>query len=551
MLTIRQVLAMESFAHANVVAGAAGLDREARWAHPVDIPQASEWVREGELLLTTLYGYRDDPAAQADLCATLATKGLAGMVVAVGGGYLDHAPAAMRQAADAANFPLIELPWDVPFEDVVRAVSERIINEQYELYKQSLVIHRTLTRLVLDGASLQDVAHELCHLLNRAVEIDDLSFTALAIANTADAEIDESRRNAIQTGRSSAPLLDHLRKTGALTKARASLAPTRIDPDAQTSALGMTLARILAPIVVARTIYGYVWIIASGRDLEPLDFHAIEHAATVAALILLRDQTTHQAEERAESRVISRLLTEDVRLDNTLREEAARFRLRLEAPHAVVAVDPGSNETATVEMAARSSARRGGSAAVVGERAGRVVLIVECGRAESVDDYCQRLLAEARFFEAPIHIGASPLHEGAATLQRAYEEALEALALLPALGEGRLLAHFDDLGLLHWLHALPPATFAENAYARRLQRLAESDRARDADLLRTLEVFLECDGNGVRAAERLIVHRHTLKYRLRRIEEICEVDLSDPFCKLNLRTALLSHRLRLGHAGGQ
>ncbi|HLY31948.1 MAG TPA: helix-turn-helix domain-containing protein, partial [Ktedonobacterales bacterium] len=289
--------------------------------------------------------------------------------------------------------------------------------------------------------------------------------------------------------------------------------------------------------------------IASGRELEPLDFHAIEHAATVAALILFRDQTTHQAEERAESRVISRLLAEDVRLDNTLREEASRFRLRLEASHAVIVVEPHENENSMVETAARNSARRAGGAAVVGERAGRVTLIVECNRVEAIDEYCQRLLAEARYFEAPIHIGASALHEGAGTLRRAYEEALEALALLPALGEDRQVAHFDELGVLHWLYALPPDAFAENAYARRLQRLAESDRARDADLLHTLEVFLECDGNGVRAAERLIVHRHTLKYRLRRIEEICEVDLSDPFCKLNLRTALLSRRLRAGLNG--
>ena len=82
MLTIRQVLAMDTFAHASVVAGKKGLDREARWAHPVDIPEASEWVRPGELLLTTFYGFRDDPDAQRQLCADLAAKGLAGMVVA-------------------------------------------------------------------------------------------------------------------------------------------------------------------------------------------------------------------------------------------------------------------------------------------------------------------------------------------------------------------------------------------------------------------------------------------------------------------------------------
>ncbi|HLY32674.1 MAG TPA: PucR family transcriptional regulator ligand-binding domain-containing protein, partial [Ktedonobacterales bacterium] len=241
MLTVRQVLALDVFGEARAVAGAAGLDREVRWAHPVDIPQANEWVREGELLLTTLYGYRDDPLAQEELCATLAANGLAGMVIAVGGDYVRCIPDAMRKAADAADFPLIELPWKVRFEDVVRAVSERIINEQYELYKQSLAIHRTLTRVVLDGGSLQDVARELCQLLDLSVEIDDVSFSVLATANSPDGVIDESRRGAITSGRSSTPLLDYLRRTGVLAKARTTLAPIRIDPDSQMRALGLTL----------------------------------------------------------------------------------------------------------------------------------------------------------------------------------------------------------------------------------------------------------------------------------------------------------------------
>jgi purine catabolism regulator len=547
MMTVRQALAMEVFAGSRVVAGKDGLDREIRWAHPVDIPHASEWVRGGELLLTTFYGLRDDPEAQIHLCAELAEKGLAGMVVAIGG-YLDAVPDAIRSAADAARFPIIEMPWDVPFEDVVRAISEQIINEQYQLYKQSLSIHGSLTRLVLDGGSLQDVAQELCKLMQRPVEIDDLSFSVLAAAGS-ESEIDDSRRTALREGRSAPMLLEHLRRSGVLSRMRTSFEPERIDPDESTSAYGMTMARILAPIVVARKIYGYVWIIAGRRELEPLDFHAIEHAATVAALILFRDQTGRQAEERAESRILSRLLAEDARLDNTLREEAARFRLRLEAPHAILVIDAGSNEVRAVELAARNAVRRAGLAAAMGERAGRVVVLVEGSRAEAIVELCQRIITEAQPLEDTIRVGASPLHEDAATLQRAYEHALEALALLPALGDDRRVVQFDELGILHWLHAVPQDLLTENAFARSIQRLAEHDRARGAELLHTLEVFLECDGNSVRAAEKLIVHRHTLKYRLQRIEELCEVDLSDPLCKLNLRAALLSRRMRNAHGG--
>ncbi|WIG58534.1 MAG: hypothetical protein OJF49_001280 [Ktedonobacterales bacterium] len=547
MLTVHQLLALQPMADGQLVAGKSGAEREVLWAAVVDIPQAGEWVRPGELLLTTFYGLRDDVQAQVALCEQLAEKNLAGMIVATGK-YVDHVAEAVRAAADAKHFPIIELPWRIAFEDVVRVVSEHSLNDQYLLYKQSLAIHRTLTRLVLDGGSLQDVARELCTLLRCPVEIDDLSFTVLAEASGPGAEVDETRRSAIREGRSSPRILEYLRKSGILARARSTLLAERIDVTDETRALGMSKARILAPIVVARKVYGYVWIIAGTRDLEPLDFHAIEHAATVAALVLFRDQTAHQAHERAERQVISRLLTDDARLDNALREQMAQFHLRLEAPHAVVVVDPAENDPRSVESAARSAARSQGVALAVGERAGRVVMLVECSRREQLEGFCQHLLAAASALDAPIRIGASSLHPSAASLNTAYEQALEALALLPALGMQRQVAHFDELGILHWLHALPPNLLTENSYARLLQRLVEHDRTHNGQLVHTLDVFLEHDGNGVQAAQKLYIHRHTLKYRLQRIGEICGLDLDDPLCKLNLRAALLLHRMRISYA---
>ncbi|HKT37496.1 MAG TPA: PucR family transcriptional regulator ligand-binding domain-containing protein, partial [Ktedonobacterales bacterium] len=255
MLTVHQLLALQPMADGQLVAGASGAEREVLWAAVVDIPQAGEWVRPGELLLTTFYGLRDDVQAQVVLCEQLAEKNLAGMVVATGK-YVDHVAEAVRAAADAKHFPIIELPWRIAFEDVVRVVSEHSLNDQYLLYKQSLAIHRTLTRLVLDGGSLQDVARELCTLLRCPVEIDDLSFTVLAEASGPGAEVDETRRTAIREGRSSPRILEYLRKSGILARARSTLLAERIDVTDETRALGMSKARILAPIVVARKVYG-------------------------------------------------------------------------------------------------------------------------------------------------------------------------------------------------------------------------------------------------------------------------------------------------------
>ncbi len=546
MLTVRQLLALPPLNEGRLVAGADGADREVLWAAAVDIPQAGEWVRAGELLLTTFYGVRDDAAAQVALCTQLAGKQLAGMIVATGK-YVEHISDELRACADEHRFPIIELPWHIAFEDVVRVVSEHSLHDEYQLYKQSLAIHRALTRIVLDGGNLQDVAHELCTILRRPVEIDDLSFAVLAEASGPGAEIDESRRAAIREGHSSPRLLEYLRRCGAITQARATLLPKRIDVTDETRRLGMTKPRILAPIVVARKVYGYVWIIAGDRDLEPLDFHAIEHAATVAALVLFRDQSMHQAQERAEQQLMGRLLSDDLRPDNSLREQMGHFHLRLEAAHAVIVIDPVANDARAVELAARNAARSHGVMLVVGERAGRVVVLLECARREQVEGFCQALLSAAQALDAPLRLGVSPLQQTVSSLYHAYDQALEALALLPALGEGRQVAHFDELGILHWLHALPPRLLEENSYARALQLLIEHDRTRGGQLVQTLDVFLQHDGNGVQAAQQLYIHRHTLKYRLQRIAEICGVDLDDPLCKLNLRAALLLHRMRASY----
>src|SRR5262249_10770357 len=152
------------------------------------------------------------------------------------------------------------------------------------------------------------------------------------------------------------------------------------------------------------------------------------------------------------------------------------FHLRFEATHAVVVVDAAGNDVRSVELAVRGAARVQGLMLVVGERAGRVVVLLECARHEQLEAFCQALVSAARPLDAPIRIGPSPLRQAAASLDRAYDQALEALALLPALGPGRAVAHFDELGILHWLHALPPGLLEENAYARMLQRLIEHDR---------------------------------------------------------------------------
>jgi purine catabolism regulator len=90
---------------------------------------------------------------------------------------------------------------------------------------------------------------------------------------------------------------------------------------------------------------------------------------------------------------------------------------------------------------------------------------------------------------------------------------------------------------------LPPAVRADNAYIRKVRLLIDYDRAKGADLLATLDAYLQHGGALTQAAATLFVHRHTLTYRLDKIERLCDLDLSAPLVRLNLQVALIEYRL--------
>ena len=66
------------------------------------------------------------------------------------------------------------------------------------------------------------------------------------------------------------------------------------------------------------------------------------------------------------------------------------------------------------------------------------------------------------------------------------------------------------------------------------------------DLVKTLEVFFEHNGNLSQAAEALYIHRNTLIYRMERIAEITGLDLDNTETRLAVQLALRIHRMRVG-----
>ena len=57
--------------------------------------------------------------------------------------------------------------------------------------------------------------------------------------------------------------------------------------------------------------------------------------------------------------------------------------------------------------------------------------------------------------------------------------------------------------------------------------MQEHDERYNTDFIETLRTYLECDRSAAKAAEKLHLHRSTFFYRIKKLEELLNVDLND------------------------
>jgi sugar diacid utilization regulator len=149
-------------------------------------------------------------------------------------------------------------------------------------------------------------------------------------------------------------------------------------------------------------------------------------------------------------------------------------------------------------------------------------------------------------------IGRSRMAEDPTELPRAAGEALLAANVAQGSTDEAALA-FEQTGAYRLLLSAMSENPAElqRFYAETVEPLVAYDEQYETDLVRTLEAFLEADGNVAGTAQRLFTHRHTIYYRLERVRELSGLDVSSSDGREKLSLGLKSMRvLGIASAGG-
>jgi hypothetical protein len=137
-----------------------------------------------------------------------------------------------------------------------------------------------------------------------------------------------------------------------------------------------------------------------------------------------------------------------------------------------------------------------------------------------------------------VTLGVSAAVHSAEGLRGALEEARHARRVAAARPGRVCAAGHQELASHVLLLPFVPDDVRRAFTARLLDPLREYDRRHRAELIPTLEAFLDCDGSWTRCASRLHLHVNTLRYRVGRIEQLTGRDLSRLEDKLDFFLAL-------------
>ncbi|MER7614325.1 PucR family transcriptional regulator ligand-binding domain-containing protein [Nonomuraea wenchangensis] len=534
-VSVGEVLGVSTLAEARLIAGESGLGRIVQRLNVMEVPDILAWVKPHELLLTTGYPLRNTPQSLGRLVADLDERGLAALAIKLGR-YVDELPGDMVEQADRLGFPLILLPNDVGFDDILNQVLTDILNRQAAVLARAEEAHRALVQVVLAGGGLREVAAEVAQLLDVSVAVVDGAGAVLATAGPAEhvAALRESISHEGPPARAA--------RTPARTPAKAALAPAR----AGTAGRGREFASV--PVLAGGHHHGRIVAYSASTAIRDSDVGILERAATVAALVVTRQEAVNAVESKYRADFLRDVLTGRAGTAERINGRARAFGWDLSRPVTVLVaeLDPDGDERSAQDRlvacwtaAVRRHDRRGAVAGFSHE----VVAVIDA----ALDAARVAKDAAAAFADLPpatFSTGTSRPSPGADALPEAYAQALKAARVGRQLHGPGAVAHFDQLGVYRLL-SLVNDTDELHAFVREtLGPLAADDDAENADLRRTLHVLLETNLNVAETARRLHFHYNTLRYRIGKLERMLGNFTDDPHLRLNLTLALHVLRMR-------
>lgn len=536
--TVKELLTLEELQDAEYIGTKQSLSKNIKGITVIDSPDISLWLKGGETILTSFFPVKDlNDEEMKDWMHKLADKKISALIVKLREEF-DSIPAPVMEVCKERNIPIISLPTAVPFIDIIYKVTRKIFNQDVEKLEYFREIHLRFTELSIQNVSDEVIIETLESLIGNPVTIYNELFKVIA---TTDSEVElfyESDKFQVE---------ENIKNTIFPIYRRFVIYPKLQDRECE---------QIMIPITTVNQTKVMLVISAIHSGFNDFDFIAIENAATALSLNLAKKIAISEVEKKYKNEIIDDLLSGDIKDEDDIAERADNIKFDLNSRSAVVVFTLKFNDKKVTSVAREryyniliSNIDYYLKNAIVRERFNQVIVIwpIHSGQSNKKKEMnsIKRSLGfvinkfESAVSDARVYTGIGTIADTVHDLPKSHKEAQEVLDVNEMSYQHEPVLSFEELGIYRLLYQFRNDNNRLKEFIpQSLQRLIDYNKSNREQLIETLEMFLMCQQNVSRSADRLYVHYKTVSYRLDKIKEITQMDYEDANEMLSVQVGL-------------
>ncbi|WP_281168087.1 PucR family transcriptional regulator [Siminovitchia fordii] len=522
-----------------LAAGHKGIENNIKWVTIVEVLEDIGRLQPGEFLITTGFGISENEEQLEVFHKLLRSKLLSGIAIYTSF-YMKEIPASFIELANENDLPLIEIPTDINFSEITKAMLEQIVNNQMHLLEQAEHIHRELTNLILNDQSLTEVTKRLSQLTSSHIVIFNEFY------------------DTIYTNEDEGMMFNQT--SFSMNGNKIDISKYLISSLKRESKVNFTFEKHIStvyPIIAKQSCYGWIVMTKQESSWQELDDIAIEQAAPIYAMEFLKKQAIEETQLRIQSNFLEDIFNKNyindrviidhgLKLDYDLTLNQSVFHLAFKHPEDIDANLIDRLYHLTDQILGQKKKQH-----LIQTKLNSIIFLTNATGENKEEKYkhtinlARDLLKNWTYYfpKVDLIIGIGKDYDQVNDLGKSAREAHYAVKLNGLISKNINIVHYEDLGMYDLLLEMERSGIdLTSIYEQHISGLL-SDKDKDIDLIETLDSYFKNNQSIQKAAQELYIHRHTLRYRLNQIEIRTGLDIKSTEDLLKLQLGVMAYKL--------
>ncbi|MFC7392965.1 PucR family transcriptional regulator [Scopulibacillus cellulosilyticus] len=539
MKTVNDLFILDTLKACKILAGHQGLDRTVTFVNISDTPDVNLFLEKHHLLLTTGYGFKDNSKRFCQLIEEMNNKSCAGIIIKLKR-FHNELPEDVKLLADDLSLPIIELPLDFTLGEVSQQILNYLNNDKAEELFYAIHVHQKFSEMMMKEYSVSSLVEQLGYFLDRPSMLLNHRGEPLALSQDFRRDSMKELKEMILN-----KVGDHLEEARSGT----SFEPFIVKNQPERSITTF-------PVVTKHQTASILVIVDAAKLPYPASKLAIEQASNVISFTLIKEQAIQENAKQFKNNFFADLIDGRITSEEEISSVGGYYGLEKDRHYFCVACQLDAENDINgyaIQEDERSKLHNAVYDFLEDELAQTeingilftkekyYVMLLQFPKNHSeaknrISAFLKRV--QENSLDNPLSFGVSSHVQSVNNIPTAYTEAIDTIKHGYEINKGLFIQHYKIKEMKELLLMIPNKhlkEFCENT----LRELAFPKSKEDFELLKTLEIFLNVQGEISETARKMFIHRNTVKYRINKCESMMDCSLQDPEDTLRIRVALL------------